>query len=240
VNKLKYYYTQESKLDFKTCLLFLLPVLFISSAEAYIEDPAVIQRSEKYQADLRVARDPTTWQFLGTLGMGIPVMSSTQDQKEFASHSGFGIPLHVGFAVFHPREKPASIHWGYSLDFMEYSKKNRSLFFADSAGVGQALLGASVLYYLNDRRTWFLRSSLGLAGITYEQEIELLGKKATIKENQYSNGYGFLVELGNSFKSETYAEIFTYSLTVGAATAFSRSGIGAELAYVAANVGFLW
>ena len=227
-------------MDLKTCLLFLLPVLFISSAKADIEDPALIHRNEKYQEDLRVARDPKTWQFLGTLGMGVPFMSPSQDQKEFASHSGFGIPLHIGFAVFHPRETPASIHWGYSLDFMAYSKQNRSLFFADSADVGQALLGASVLYYLNDRRTLFLRSSLGLAGITYQQEIELLGSKATIKENQYSNGYGVLVELGNSFKSETYAEIFTYSLTVGAATAFSRSGVGADLAYVAANVGFLW
>lgn len=223
-------------MEFKKCLFFPLAVLFISYANANSEVSTLLPSQE----ELRVARDSKTWQFLGTLGVGIPVMGSSQDEKEFASHSGFGIPLHIGFAVFHPREKPAPIHWGYSLDFIAYSKKNTSLFFADSAGVSQALLGGSVLYYLNDRRTLFLRSSLGFAGITYEQETDFLGSKATIKENQYSNGYGVLVELGNSFKSETYAEILTYSLTVGSATAFSRSGVGADLAYVAANVGFLW
>lgn len=227
-------------MDFIKCLFLILSVLLASSAKAVSEDPALTLEQEKYQADRRVARNPWTWQFLGSLGVGVPVLGSSQDQKEFSSLNGFGVPLHFGFAAFHPRETPGSIHWGYSLDLMDYTKENRSLLSAYSAGVGHVLLGGSVLYYLNDGRTLFLRSSLGLAGITYQQEVELLGNKTKIKENQYSNGYGALVELGDSFKSAYYDEIFTYSLSVGGATAFSRSGDTADLAYVAVNVGFLW
>jgi len=227
-------------LKLKSCLLFLLSMFFIGTAKAEFAETDLLYSSQMRQTDTRVARDPRTWQFLGALGMGVPVMSDSQDQREFASHSGFGIPLHFGIAAFHPREKPSSTHWGYSLDFMAYSKQNISLFFSDSASASQTILGVSILHYLNDQRTLFLRSSLGLAGITYQQEIEFLGNKATIKENQYSNGYGFLAELGNSFKSENYPEIFTYSLTLGAASAFNRSGVGADLAYVSANVGVLW
>ncbi|WP_413290967.1 hypothetical protein [Bdellovibrio sp. HCB337] len=181
-----------------------------------------------------------TWQILGNFGVGIPVMNSTVDQQSFSNHDGFGVPMHLAFAGFHPNETSGQLHWGYSMDAMLFSKTYWSYLGSDSAEIGQVLLGGSVLYYLNDRRTMFLRSSLGFSGITYEHETNFYGDRRIENRSEYSNGYGFLVEIGDSFKTELFAEMLTYSLTLAGASAFSKSGVNADLGYISANIGILW
>ncbi|MNK07776.1 hypothetical protein D3C87_256940 [compost metagenome] len=200
---------------------------------------AVFDKTQSLLNQFSDARRPEQWQLRGGFGLGVPFVTASENQTKLESHSGIGLPLNFIIGVYHPNSSGGRGHFGYTIDITTYSKRNLNLIGNDSVSFSQGTVGGSYLFYLTDNREYFIRSTIGLSGITYQEETPTAQGNST-KNSEYSNGLGLLFEVGGTIKSDSFSRLFTYSGLVSSSTASNPTLGHVRALYLSANVGVLW
>lgn len=195
-----------------------------------------------YDRDIQRSRLENTWQFYGSLGLGVVSTNQNSDLKPFSDNNGFGLPVGVSLSVYHPRSSPGRIHWGYTIEGITFEKRKSSWIVDESNQYSQGMIGGGLLYYLDENKQTYFRSSLGLASASVTEKSKFILMDEEKKEvATYSRGVSLSTELGSTFKFETYKNLFTYAAHFSYLTATNQQNENRiEILSATACFGFLW
>jgi hypothetical protein len=207
----------------KRALLFISIVLSLKTLNAAIvdgeSDSFIGFNPIEFQQDMSRSRLPETWQFYIGLGIGAAGFSDSAAVDAFSAVSGRAIPYTLSVSLYHPRSAPGYLHWGYSIDAVIYKKSTSFLVGSESSQLDQGIFGGGLLYYFTKERKTYARASLGIGTGSLTHTSEIFGASSEVREFEFSNGLGGLLEIGSTFDLLAFPNIFTYSLSYMSVTA---------------------